>query len=874
MKKKIALLLAAAMTLSMLPMNVFAASTNSLTRNISVMPENTLMAEEGTTGLYTKLGPHEVNDVDYLAEAPYLKIELKDHLPAGSEVKLILENAKWFFRDWTEDDYKDDGGSGIHLPETYNTTYGTWSGTGAGYKTYTRTSGSGLRGVGYTLHVSESNNKIATVVFPESANRDDVVYIPMVILTTEASDVKVRLESNTMISSGTYMIGSASGTLTTTTVGDPQDGRDTFKIDKLIVRENRIGSIGRDGWFEIKAPAGFEFNDPGNAEIWTERGLGWGTAGADGKGVRNSDYLIRYKNDGYDIDPSILEVRLMNIGKSNTVTGAVYITGLVLYADENAAMGPINLTVRNITKRNEGANDDILTNQTNVLAGTRIDWAVTFKTITDVPTLVNGRYDPENNPYSANDDFHQTAKVEFSENAINSWWANRYTSFILPEQVKFRKVEITDQDNIVHNKDVVGDDLITGGTDGIYVNTGKKQHKVTIDGNVMTWQNLEIKSNEKAKIKFDIWVSIESGFEGDVTLAAEAALSTTNSRITTDQDIPSIVIAKAVNPITIETKVTDVKVGYQYQATADIIIKETAAGRLLRGRDVLVSVSDLISSDMILKADKVGEVTEGDIKFTNWSHTSGGYARRTTSGSALGSNSSLYGTLGNEGGAISFRISQPSSKASTIKISNLFVKLDRAVPETNKQYYKAVVWGTAIAENFGSYGRNYLDTFDTPGITADYIKVVSSADNNALLNSEVKVTIGESYYTVNGVTYDMDAAAYISPASNSTMVPIRFMAYALGLDENTVIWDDTNRTVTLLHPSRIIQFTINNSTMLIAGAPVTMTSPDGKPVVAEIKNDRSYIPFRAFGDAFGVPVTWKADTQTAIYNEGAIVSLQ
>jgi len=57
--------------------------------------------------------------------------------------------------------------------------------------------------------------------------------------------------------------------------------------------------------------------------------------------------------------------------------------------------------------------------------------------------------------------------------------------------------------------------------------------------------------------------------------------------------------------------------------------------------------------------------------------------------------------------------------------------------------------------------------------------------------------------------------------------------------------------------------------MLINGVPVTMQSPDGLAVVAEITGDRSYVPFRALGEiAFGVPVTWDESSRTATYNEG------
>jgi hypothetical protein len=226
---------------------------------------------------------------------------------------------------------------------------------------------------------------------------------------------------------------------------------------------------------------------------------------------------------------------------------------------------------------------------------------------------------------------------------------------------------------------------------------------------------------------------------------------------------------------------------------------------------------------------------------------------------------------------MSFDIDRESTAASTITITNVAVKLDRTVPVTNYESSQAIVWGTAVAENFGltdKYGNDWRSDFNTAGAYAPYINVVTSAeDESSVLSQEVRVQIGQSYYTVNGNTYSMDASSYISTSSNSTMVPVRFVANAFGLrDDNQIVWDDSLKTVTIFAPNRTIQFTLNKSTMVVDGVSVTMFSPDNLPVVAEIKGDRMYIPFRALGQAFGVSVTWDAASQTAIYNEGANVN--
>ncbi|MDR2650679.1 MAG: copper amine oxidase N-terminal domain-containing protein [Clostridiales bacterium] len=136
---------------------------------------------------------------------------------------------------------------------------------------------------------------------------------------------------------------------------------------------------------------------------------------------------------------------------------------------------------------------------------------------------------------------------------------------------------------------------------------------------------------------------------------------------------------------------------------------------------------------------------------------------------------------------------------------------------------------------------------------------------------EIRVTIGENSYILDGKTHSMDAAAYISPTSNSTMVPVRFVANAFGLGNDQIIWNDISKTTTIDAPDKVIEFTLNSSTMKVNGSPVKMLSPDGKEVKAEIKtvngSGRMYLPFRVLGEGLGVSVDWDSQTRTAIYKK-------
>ncbi len=137
-----------------------------------------------------------------------------------------------------------------------------------------------------------------------------------------------------------------------------------------------------------------------------------------------------------------------------------------------------------------------------------------------------------------------------------------------------------------------------------------------------------------------------------------------------------------------------------------------------------------------------------------------------------------------------------------------------------------------------------------------------------LITADVKVTIGKNAVVVGDNEYAMDAAAYIQPSSNSTLVPLRFVAIAIlgesveNADNSSIIkWDSETKTASITAGDKVVQFTADSDVMNVGGK--TMVLDNG--VKAEIKDGRMYIPFRALGEALGVTVDWDATTKTAIY---------
>lgn len=91
--------------------------------------------------------------------------------------------------------------------------------------------------------------------------------------------------------------------------------------------------------------------------------------------------------------------------------------------------------------------------------------------------------------------------------------------------------------------------------------------------------------------------------------------------------------------------------------------------------------------------------------------------------------------------------------------------------------------------------------------------------------------------------------------NDRTMVPLRAIFEALGA---TVEWNDDTQTVTSTKDGTTISLTINNPTMYVNGAAVTLDSP------ACLVRGRTLVPVRAISEAFGTTVDWISNENTVV----------
>ncbi|MCL2337741.1 MAG: hypothetical protein FWC60_10000, partial [Firmicutes bacterium] len=536
---------------------------------------------------------------------------------------------------------------------------------------------------------------------------------------------------------------------------------DTFVVSEMRVGSIRNGeyiTLSLPSGYHFTQNWGNGDND---LKVGVESGLGWGngstgygtyvesTINSSNKVVfdgSNKNFSLQYgnystTNDKLGVnylvggqDDSVLTIYLGEITPSTQLRGSVYIDNMQIWVDEGNTTIPYDIKL-SVKDQNNITGQDVLVAQ-------RVEWALNLETTSTVPTLVSGRYiGPSWDGMDADDNTHKTASIKLSENAATSWWGARTTVLAMPatddntvKGAKFRKVRITDSDkfdvpsngvNLQDYRNISA--LYSSGLNyqrygsssavttansvpynvadaGTFLNDGERHivtgnyGAVTVDYNKITLSNMKLKPTEKAWIKFDLWVSIEYGFgrqSGDLKLSVDP--SSTSLTAKEAENPASVVIAHVKDPVEVVTTVSDLKIGYQYQTTADIQIKENFAHALLKDKTVKVSVTDLISSDMNFTNDTKIAVTSGDLKLKNIiAAGQGGFTSQSRSWLDNRSYAVSSNVIGGDGaGSISFDIDRESTVASTITISNVAVKLDRTIPVTNKNAYQVVVWGTA-----------------------------------------------------------------------------------------------------------------------------------------------------------------------------------
>ncbi len=203
----------------------------------------------------------------------------------------------------------------------------------------------------------------------------------------------------------------------------------------------------------------------------------------------------------------------------------------------------------------------------------------------------------------------------------------------------------------------------------------------------------------------------------------------------------------------------------------------------------------------------------------------------------------LYGTLREEGTSeiehYGFYVGSPGYEDDEIKID-----FDGHLDENETFKYKLSGLDSSVTYYVKAYATNDQGT----GYGSLYYFELDNATKVSMF------TINSPYYSLFGTPKVMDVSPYIK--DSRTYMPIRYVAYAMGLTDADIIWDEATRTVLLTKGGTRVTLLIGSYNIWVNGIPTPMD------VVPEITNGRTCLPIAWVAKAFGYTAVWNANART------------
>lgn len=570
---------------------------------------------------------------------------------------------------------------------------------------------------------------------------------------------------------------SNSGTVSVA-VADTQSSNDKFQV-KIDLAEDVAGAFRNGDTVKFKLPSGYKWSSTGNkaSVLYGDSGVVDGTIIDPNTNKVTANALTIVPNDQ--------ELRVSyNETAAGTRSQATQIE-LVLnfYVDDSntAKYGDITATV-------SGQSD---TDVSNIVVGRYGDYNATVTAAT--PTNVISGQDEQD-----------IADITIQEGIPGALVSGRTVELTLPEGARWQPEFKADTDGLSSTDPAsASTDATTTSENGLHLTfTGYKGTNYRTAKFTVTGDSSNSKDPGKVTIK-NQQIAVDPTFTGDVKVEVGGSASVTGE----------VVVAKAAGSIKASSSATPkVNIGAAGQTAGDFTITEQIAGGFSKdskhdNNQVILDLPDGVAFD----GKPTIQVTSGDLTIDNIQTAADN------------------GTSDNR---VTFEVTGESTTPSTIKVSNIKLKVDRTVAEGP---ITLKVKGQPVA-----YTSKYSDwTNDTTAAKADIATVATPAASDQRGNAVFK--IGATSYTVNGSEQTMDAAPYIK--NDRTYLPIRYVAQALGVSSSNILWSDADRSVTIFQNNRVVKMTIDSNVMYVNGVAVTI---DAAP---EINNGRTMLPIRAVGQA-------------------------
>ena len=570
-------------------------------------------------------------------------------------------------------------------------------------------------------------------------------------------------------------------------------------LERELKIESNVGDFKVGQRFELKLSAGFEFNK------LVGKGDTYGTPATE-------DTTSKYKviDNGKGERTAVIEVT----DATDTIT--VKADNLVISADTAKVGAECKLTVKAV-KGTAGFDD---TADAIVVAKVVADAIeVSVDEDEDVPVIYSGVNVA--NEGITDDSDHKALEVTIKEPTAGTLDAKKVLTMELPDGVYVTNVE--------SNDDFDADEVA-------FAAAYKKGDYEKFEFARRTLDATE-EGQDAGELKFTLTLVAEPGFTGDVTLKVDGA------GLDKAQEVK---IAKFVAPYTVEASQNNLIIDYRNtKIPTNIVVKEAEDGLWDENSQFVFGVDkfedDDFENDATYTVDDKSDLEVKTIKdklgFKIDKESADDAATVTIS------NISLYMSRNLAAGAYDLQLNTTGSDAFMKQAILAPAGVDADEATVKYQYYDN-------DEHFDEVVKEGFVNIITAGRDKD----------DASFTKKVVVPVGEKYIIAGEEQVALDVPAYIS-AAGYTMLPVRAVATALGINNNNVLWNQASRTVTILYGQRIIT--------MVAGQKVVTVNGNTIPASAtvQIKDGRTFLPMRDLATALGVTdITWDAATKTATMN--------
>ena len=471
----------------------------------------------------------------------------------------------------------------------------------------------------------------------------------------------------------------------------------------------------------------------------------------------------------------------------------------------------------------------------------------------DVPVIYSG-VDVDNTGI-VDDSDHKSLEVTIKESFAGAWSNSKDFTLEVPEGVYITDVDSAhDGDFELSSKvtNIVGEGA-TIDTDDWFAMAYQEGEHLNLEFERRTWEETNPDDKDKddaAEITFTLELVADPNFEGDVVL-----------KLTGDSmDEQEVTIAKFVKPFVVEAQQNDMQIDYRNtEIPTSVVIKEAEAGLWDKDTQFVLSLDKIDFDDegTVAVDDKSGlEIKDNKVKTTD----------------GMNGNDSIYFTVS----------SRSDDEPAAVTISGIQLYMQRSLPAGayDLDVYSPTMLGAKyVDDNKNEDGVGYLvqdlfapktdeekvkdvnDDFVDYTAKAGFVNIVTAGrEDTESFTTKVVVPVGESYLISGENKVTIDVPAYIN-ANGYTMLPLRAVAVALGINSNNVLWDQSTRTATIMYGSKIINMTLGQKVVYVNGAMIPATA------AVEITNDRMFLGLRDLGNALGVTdITWDGATKTATLN--------